>query len=418
MDEYHTEKTWGYALSPHDSRNDTFQTGRVITISSGHAVHDTYTAFLPPLLPIFIANLALSKAEAGLLTVFTQAPSLMQPVIGHLADRTRHQHWVFLSPGITAALMSTLVAMPNYFILSMILTCVGLSSAVFHAVGPVIAGRLSGSRLGRGMSYWMVGGELGRALGPIVIVTMIRYFTLEGVPYLMGFGLLASLVLVLRVKAKGHSVPRHAEELHWRLALKRMRPVMVPVVGLILVRGLMFGALTIFLPTYLSEQGKSLWLAGASLTIVQAAGALGALLGGTMSDKLGRRFVLFITLLITPIMMLVFLRIEGLGQLPLLVIMGVTLISTTPVIMALVQENFPENRALANGVYMSLSFVIRSSMVVAVGFLGDIFGLHIAFTVSSVIMLMGVPLVFLLPGDRPRQGPPQDREKMTLSMEV
>jgi len=405
-------------LNAHHSDKEPFQTIRVLTISSGHAVHDTYTAFLPPLLPIFIANLALSKAEAGLLTVFTQAPSLIQPVIGHLADRTRQQHWVFLAPGITAALMSSLTAISGYFMLSLILTCVGLSSAAFHAVGPVISGRLAGQRLGQGMSYWMMGGELGRALGPIIIVTMIRYFTLESVPWLMVFGLLASLILFLRVKEEAYPIHRHAGELPWRLALKRMRPVMAPVVGLIVVRGLMFGSLTIFLPTYLSEMGKSLWLAGASLTIVQAAGAVGALLGGTMSDKLGRRFVLFITLLITPIMMFIFFRIEGLGQLPLLVIMGVTLISTTPVIMALVQENFPENRALANGVYMSLSFIIRSAMVVVVGFLGDIFGLQKAFALSSVIMLMGLPLVFLLPKDRSQQGPPHDKEKMTLPMEV
>ena len=64
-----------------------FQAGRVFTISFGHAIHDTYTAFLSPLLPIFIANLALSKTEAGLLSLFMQAPSLLQPFNGHLGDR-------------------------------------------------------------------------------------------------------------------------------------------------------------------------------------------------------------------------------------------------------------------------------------------------------------------------------------------
>jgi len=64
-----------------------FQAGHVLTVSAGHAVHDTYTAFLPSLLPVFIANLSLSNTEAGLLTVFMQGPSLVQPLIGHLADR-------------------------------------------------------------------------------------------------------------------------------------------------------------------------------------------------------------------------------------------------------------------------------------------------------------------------------------------
>ena len=69
---------------------------------------------------------------------------------------------------------------------------------------------------------------------------------------------------------------------------------------------------------------------------------------------------------------------------------------------ALAQESLPENRALANGVYMSLSFILRSGVIVVLGALGDLFGLRLAFTASAVIPLLGLPLIFLLPGKRPR----------------
>lgn len=397
---------------------DRFQTDRVVAVSTGHAVHDTYTAFLPPLLPLFIANLSLSKAEAGLLTVFTQIPSLLQPVIGHLADRTHHQHLVFLAPAVTAALMSLVGEVPSYGILALLLSVAGLSSAAFHAVGPVIAGRLSGKSLGRGMSIWMLGGELGRTLGPIVVVTAIRFVTLDGLPWLMIVGFIVSLVLYARIRESHQRTAEHAPGLPWRRALQRMRPVMLPVIGLIVVRAFMFAALTVFLPTYLAEKGKSLWLAGASLTAVQAAGAVGALLGGTLSDKIGRRRILFVTLLITPVCMMIFLQIEGWLQFPLLMVMGLALISTTPVIMAVVQENFPENRALANGTYMCLSFVLRSVIVVAVGGIGDLFGLRNAFIVSSVMMFAGLPFILLLPKDRMKQDHRQDNQGMVSSMEV
>ena len=141
-----------------------FQTDRVLTISAGHAVHDTYTGFLPPLLPALIDNLSLTKAEAGLLTVFNQVPSLLQPVIGHLADRVSLRYLVILSPAVTATAMSLLGIAPLYAMLALLLMVTGLSSAVLHAVAPVIAGRLSGKSLGRGMGIWMVGGELGRTL--------------------------------------------------------------------------------------------------------------------------------------------------------------------------------------------------------------------------------------------------------------
>ncbi len=73
-----------------------FQTRDVITLSGGHAVHDTYSGFLPPLLPIFIQTLSLSKTEASLLMVVRQAPSVFQPIIGHQSDRLNLRSLVIL----------------------------------------------------------------------------------------------------------------------------------------------------------------------------------------------------------------------------------------------------------------------------------------------------------------------------------
>jgi FSR family fosmidomycin resistance protein-like MFS transporter len=101
-----------------------------------------------------------------------------------------------------------------------------------------------------------------------------------------------------------------------------------------------------------------------------------------------------------PIFMFVFLAVYGWAQLFMLVFLGLLVISTTPVMMALVQENFPENRALANGTYMSMSFVIRSGVVILLGALSDRFGLRQMFAASAVIMMAGTPLLFLLPNRR------------------
>jgi len=177
-----------------------------------------------------------------------------------------------------------------------------------------------------------------------------------------------------------------------------MGPLLVPLVGIIVVRSFMVSALTTYLPIFLSEEGADLWLAGVSLSVLEAAGVVGALLGGAMSDRLGRRLVLFISMLTTPLFMFVFLVVDGWVQFPLLLVMGFTALSVTPAVMALAQESLPENRALANGVYMSLSFGLRSGVVVVLGALGDLFGLRLAFIASAVIPLLGLPLILLLPG--------------------
>jgi len=369
----------------------------VLTVAAGHWLHDTYTAFLAPLLPVFITNLSLSKTEAGLLMVFMQGPSLLQPVIGHQADRVSLRYLVILAPAVTATMMSLLAMTRSYAILALFLMVTGISSAGFHAVGPVMAGNLSGRRLGQGMSLWMVGGELGRTLGPIVIVSTIALLGTRGTPWLMTIGLLGSAILYVRLRNVSARSPNAGQELPWRQALRGMAPLMMPLVGIIVARSFMTSALTTYLPIFLSEEGADLWVAGVSLSALQAAGVVGALVGGSLSDRLGRRLILLVSMLTTPLLMFVFLSVNGAARLIILLVLGFTALSITPVMMALVQESFPENRALANGVYMALSFVLRSVVVVALGAMGDAFGLRLAFTVSAIMPLLGLPLVFLLP---------------------
>ena len=127
---------------------------------------------------------------------------------------------------------------------------------------------------------------------------------------------------------------------------------------------------------------------------------VGALLGGSISDRLGRRLVLLASLLLTPVAMGAFLLAAGWSRFPLLLLLGFTALAITPVIMALVQESFPDNRALANGIYMSLSFLIRSGAVVVVGAMGDLWGMRLAFGVCAAIPLLGLPFLLLLPAQR------------------
>jgi FSR family fosmidomycin resistance protein-like MFS transporter len=383
-------------------KTEQFQTDRVLTISAGHALHDTYTAFLPPLLPAFIEKLALSTTEAGLLTAFMQGPSLLQPFIGHLADRISLRYLVILAPALSATVMSLLGIAPAYFVLVLLLMAAGLSSATLHAVAPVMAGRLSGKNLGRGMGFWMVGGELGRTLGPLVIAAYfgLRPDSLASTPLLMVGGWLATALLYVRLRDVPGRPPNTQDGLPWRQALRIMGPFLVPLVSIIVARSFMSAALTTYLPVFLTEEGAALSYASLSLSILEAAGVVGALLGGSLSDRLGRRMVLLLSLVTTPLLMFVFLAGKGWVQFPILLLLGFSSLSITPVIMALVQESYPQNRALANGVYMALSFVIRSGVVVVVGAMADLWGMRLAFVISAVTPFLGLPFLPLFPSRR------------------
>ncbi len=374
-----------------------FQTAKVAVISAGHSVQDTYQAFLPALLPVLIEKFSLTKTEAGLLSVFSNAPSLLQPLIGYLADRVSLRILVILTPALTALMMSFLGIAPSYAVAAMLLVVAGISSASIHSVGPVIAGRLSANRLGMGMSFWMVGGELGRTLGPVIIVSAVSYLKPKGTPWLAVGGILASLVLFAALRSTPDRPADGPSSLPWRAAIKTMRRVLIPVTGIILTRAFAYVCVSTYLPTFMTEQGADLLLAGASLSVMEAAGVAGAFLGGVISDRLGRRPVLTAALVLTSLFLFGFLGSHGWVLFPVLLLLGFTLLSTTPVIMAAVQESYPENRALANGIYMAVNFITSSIVTVLVGRIGDLFNLSTAYTVSAVLILAGLPFVFMLP---------------------
>jgi FSR family fosmidomycin resistance protein-like MFS transporter len=147
----------------------------------------------------------------------------------------------------------------------------------------------------------------------------------------------------------------------------------------------------------MTEQGADLVLAGGSLSVMEAAGVAGAFLGGVISDRLGRRPVLAAALVSSSLFLFAFINLHGWILIAILLGLGFSLLSTAPVIMAAVQESFPENRALANGIYMAVSFLSSSVVTVLVGGIGDLFNLRTAYAVSAVLIMLGLPFVFLLP---------------------
>ncbi|MBN2556144.1 MAG: MFS transporter [Anaerolineales bacterium] len=379
-----------------EEKPQSFQRTHVSFIAAGHAIHDTYSGFLPPLLPRLIETFTLSRTEAGLLSTFLQFPSLLQPLFGLLGDRRNLRWVVILAPAVTAILMSILGWSSTYALLAVLLLAAGLSSAAFHATAPVLAGSLSGREMGKGMGFWMVGGELGRALGPIIIVSALQFGDLKSSAWVMIPGIAASLFLAIRLRAAPMQKLNPQTGGGWKLA-RTLLPLFIPLLGLIASRAMMLTALSTYLPTFLTESGSALWTAGAALTLVEAAGIVGALIGGLASDRYGRNKVLTATMSASTLFMLLFLNLKGLPQMAALIMAGFFSLSIAPVVMAIVQETYPQQRSLANGVYMALNFVIRSAATILLGLIGDTISLYWAFMLSAAVMLLGMPLIKKLP---------------------
>ena len=377
-----------------DAAESEFQAEQVFTIASGHFVHDIYSAFLAPLLPLIIERLSLSLTLAGSLSAFTQFPSILTPFIGHLADRYNLRYLVILAPALTATFMSAMGLAPSYAFLVLMLTIVGVSVAFFHAPAPAMVAHISGQRVGKGMSWFMAGGELARTVGPLVAVWAASTWALEGMFRVVVIGWLTSAVLFWRLRDTPIVARKNGS---LESILPKVRTLFLPLFIVIFFRMFMVACMTTYLPTFMNLNGSTLFMAGASLSILEFAGVVGALSGGTLSDRLGRRSVLMVITVLSSLSMIVFLNVSGWLLVPVLLLYGFVSIAPGPVFLALIQDHFPENRAVSNGLYISINFLLRSLAMVLVGMAGDAFGLQAAFMGSALISLLGLVGIFMLP---------------------
>jgi FSR family fosmidomycin resistance protein-like MFS transporter len=347
-----------------------FEKGRVLTISAVHFVHDCYTAFLAPALPLIIEKLGISYGMTGLLAVIQRIPSLFNPLIGIIAERPAMRYMVIFSPALTAVFMSLIGLAPAYTFLAILLFFSGISSTLWHIPTPVIVKQVSGTRTGKGMSYYMGGGELARTAGPLVILGVISWWGLEGIWRMMPLGFIASAVLWVQF-SKARFTPRvsprkHQEGSYWKIFL-RFSMAFVLTGGYTLFQAGMKASVTYFLPTFLTSTGNSLHYSELALTVIQLAGAMGALFAGTISDKIGRFRTLLIISMVTPLLTLLFLELEGFWIFPVLLPLGFFIFAPTSVMLATVQELNTEKKAFVNSIYMTLNFFVSVMVYPLVG---------------------------------------------------
>ncbi len=301
-----------------------FNRSKVITISSAHFVHDVYSSFLAPLLPLLLKKYGINLADASWLSLLQRIPSLFSVVLGTFAHKIPWRPIIILAPLLTAISGSLLGAAPNILLLGILLFTIGMSSAVFHVPAPVMIKIFSGSRAGKGMSFF-------------IALTIYMLF-----------------------------------------------------------RSVMRATLSTFLPTFMvGLKGSSLLFGAFSLSVLQATAVIGTFVSGSISDRIGRFNTLLILAIISPLFMFLFLW-TGPLQIVSLLALGFVLAASTPVLLALVQEQGSNQPALMNGGFTTINFISGALSVLAAGYIGDAIGLEKTFQLSGLLAFIAIPAVFLL----------------------
>lgn len=246
----------------------------------------------------------------------------------------------------------------------------------------------------------MFGGELARTAGPLIITASVSYWGLEGTWRLIPFGLVASFILFLKlknIKISDEIKEEKSKNSTVLPSLKKYLPFFGILIGITLFRAIMKSGLTAFLPTfYYSEKGTSLWFANTALAVFQLAGALGTILAGGISDKIGRRTTLLIISVTSPIMMFLFINSGGWLSFVFLILLGFFVFAPGPVLIALVQDRSKDFPVFMNSIYMTINYVTAALAVFAAGLMGDWLSLEKTYLISSILSLGAIPFVLWL----------------------
>lgn len=360
--------------------------------TTAHFVNDFYVAFLAPLLPLVVVRFDLSLALAGFLaTILNTSAAMSQPLFGMFADRMRRRSFVVLGPALTALAMGLMGLAPSYGTLIVLLLIAGTGTATFHPQGASTAGQASGNRKGVGLSLFVAGGELGYALGPLVIALAVASFGL-GVTWVValpGLALCAFLWRGLTAQTIDHVERPQSLGADLRGVWRPLALLWTVVV----LRSIIISAFITFLPLLLRERGGSIVAGGAAVFLFGGVGAVGGLVGGALSDRVGRRALLAVSLIVGTPLLLLFLRSQGVWSYLALAAGGIALYLSAAITIVMAQEVLPHRASVASSIVMGLAWGAAGLSLTGVGALADAVGL--AAALNWVMGLAVVALVFV-----------------------
>jgi FSR family fosmidomycin resistance protein-like MFS transporter len=368
-------------------------------LAAAHLITDIYMPVLPAILPLLIAQNGYSYLAAGLLvTAYNVTSSFTQPVIGWLSDKRGLTVSVSISLLISAVFVALMGIAKDYYLIMAFAVIAALGHACFHPTALSLVSRLctSGDR-GKITSYFVVGGNLGYAIGPVLAGVLVWWLGLPGLLFLVLPAVI--MVFVLRRLLPGgiaaareaHALPR--EEI---ADVPSKWPFVILMAASILRAWAIFAAIT-YIPMYLVSQGYDLVTSSMVLTLMLLTGVAGQVAGGHISDRIGRKeFMVFALAGAVPFFYL-FFATSGILALIALLCFGFCLWSTFAVAVAMSHELLPQNVGLASGIMLGLAIGFGGLGVAVNGMIADHYSLAAAIGTIPLPIVGAVLLMALLP---------------------
>jgi FSR family fosmidomycin resistance protein-like MFS transporter len=362
--------------------------------------------FLPALLPAIIATLHLDYKEAGaLVSTVTLTSQLSQPALGFLGDKMSRRSLAAVAPALTALAMSCLGFAHSYRSLVVLLIIGSMASCLFHPYAAALVNLVARARGSAAMSIFVAGGSLGIGLGSVMSAAIVSSLGLGWIWITVPLGFVAAAFLMTAIPRSLESRERQRQEemsgdrpAGWRAGL-------VTLFAIVMLRAATAIAFTTFVPVLIERRGQALMLGGWALFGFSMAGAVGGLVGGHWSEKIGRRTIIVGGFVLTAPAFYLFLHSSGVMSVVLLLVTGACLQSALPVNIVMGQEFVPRHASTVSGLIMGVAWGIGGLGATALGALADhwavtlgsLGGLSRALDLAPLAPLVAAALAFALP---------------------
>jgi len=375
----------------------------ILAISFCHGLNDMMQSLLPAIYPDFKANFGLTFGQIGLVTLVYQiTASILQPLIGFYADK---RPTPMALPGGTLFSLAGLLVLSraaNYPVILIGASLLGMGSSVFHPESSRVARMAAGPRPGLAQSLFQVGGNIGQALGPLAAAVVVLRW---GQSSLAFFALLALLSCGVLWNV-GRWYRHHGlERLKAGARARAERPALPPrqalrgigiLAALIFSKFVYLASITSYFTFYLIHQfGVSVRNAQLHLFVFLAAVALGTVLGGPLGDRIGRKRVIWFSILGALPFTLLLPHVDLFWTGPLSMIIGMILASAFPAIVVFGQELAPGKVGLISGLFFGFSFGMGGIGAAVLGRLADVAGIAAVYQVCAVLPAIGLLAAFL-----------------------
>ena len=381
--------------------------GILFAVSGSHMLNDMMQALAPALYPLFRDEYSLSFFETGMISfVFQVTASLLQPLIGLYTDRRPLPFSLPAAMGFTLVGLVLLAFSTSYPMLLGSVAMIGVGSAIFHPEASRVARAASGGRFGFAQSVFQVGGNFGQSLGPLMAAFIV---VPGGQRSVLAFTVLAFIAIFLLTRAAYWHVAHRAQKKTAAAPATNGLPRAVVVRSLVILMVLLFSktfylaSLNSYYTFYLIETFKvDLQTAQVLLFVFLGAVAVGTFAGGPIGDRIGRKYVIWVSILGVLPFTLALPYLGLVGTVIDSVLIGLVISSAFSAMVVYAQELAPGNVGAIAGLFFGLSFGLGGIGAAALGLVADYTSLTFVYRLCAYLPVIGL-LTYFLPNVRSRR---------------